>query len=203
MHPQTWTGKDSGEAAFVVSYQQSCDKKNMTMYLCTTQNRNPLKPQVKFRNMDISYKSQSKSLGMYHVSHHIWNEIKGLCENTKLKLSEACYIIKSLKEVMIPQAIMCIFCAPCYAHLRYGLIFWSQGYISKRIFNCKWGLCELAVMQRSTLFVGRCSGILIYCQWLLYMSLKYYALWKKQNLEQNVEVHNYIAQKNGSQHPVL
>jgi len=27
---------------------------------------------------------------------------------------------------------------------------------------------------------------------------------KKQNLEENVEVHNYIAQKNiGSQHPVL
>jgi hypothetical protein len=27
MHPQTWTGKDSGEAAIVVSYQQSYDKK--------------------------------------------------------------------------------------------------------------------------------------------------------------------------------
>ena len=108
MHPQTWTGKDSGEAAVVVSYPQSCDKKNMTIYFCTTQNRNPLNPQVKFRSMDISYKSQSKSLGIYHVSHHIWNEIKGLCENTKQKLREACYIIKSLKEIMIPHAIRSI-----------------------------------------------------------------------------------------------
>jgi hypothetical protein len=108
MHLQTWTRKDSGEAAVVVSYQQSYDKKIMTIYFCTTQNRNPLKLQVKFRNMDISYKSQSKSLGIYHVSHHIWNEIKGLCENTKLKLSEACYIIKSLEEVMVPHAIRSI-----------------------------------------------------------------------------------------------
>jgi len=69
MHPQTWTGKDSGEAGVVVSYQQSCDKKNMTVYFCIKQNRTPLKPQVKFRNMDISYKSQSKFLAytMYHA----------------------------------------------------------------------------------------------------------------------------------------
>jgi len=41
---------------------------------------------------------------MYHTIY----EMKGLCENTELKLSKACYIIKSLKEVMIPHAIKSI-----------------------------------------------------------------------------------------------
>jgi hypothetical protein len=36
MHPQTWTGKDSGEAAIVVSYQQSYDKKPDNVFLYHT-----------------------------------------------------------------------------------------------------------------------------------------------------------------------
>jgi len=114
MHPQTWTVKDSGEAA-VVSYQQLYDKKNMTIYFCTTQNRKPLKPQVNFRNMDISYKSQSKSLGIYHASHHIWNEIKGLYENTKLKLSEAFYVLLT----MHPGTTLCKWPTCCTITLQY------------------------------------------------------------------------------------
>lgn len=45
MHPQTWTSKDCGKAAVVVSYHQSYNK-TIAISFCTAQNRNPIKPQV-------------------------------------------------------------------------------------------------------------------------------------------------------------
>jgi hypothetical protein len=63
----------------------------------TIQNRNPLKPQVSFDNMDDVYKVKLKLLGIYITEKQKCNVHTGsLCP----KLSKVCYIIMSLKDVM-------------------------------------------------------------------------------------------------------
>ena len=69
----------------------------------TTQNRNPLKPQVSFDNMNDVYKAKLQLLGIY-IYIYIYITEKQKC-NTHVallcpKLRKVCYIIMSLKDVM-------------------------------------------------------------------------------------------------------
>ena len=48
-------------------------EKTIAVSFHTRQNRNPLKPQVTFNNMDICYKSELKFLGIYITENLKWN----------------------------------------------------------------------------------------------------------------------------------
>jgi hypothetical protein len=48
-------------------------EKTTAMSFHNRQNRNLLKAQVKFNNMDIAYKSKSKSLRIYITENMKWN----------------------------------------------------------------------------------------------------------------------------------
>jgi len=51
------------------------------------------------------------------------------------KLSEVCYIIKYLHDVLIPPAIVIICLAICHVQLRYGLMLWCRDRESTAIFK--------------------------------------------------------------------
>ena len=91
----------------------------MTVSLHTRQNTNLLIPQVKFNNIDIAYKSEFKSLGIYITVY----DMKYACNVTKLKPEQVCYIINSLNEVMSLHAIRSIYFVNFHTLLRYGLYF--------------------------------------------------------------------------------
>jgi hypothetical protein len=67
------------------------------MSFLTRQNRNIIKPPVKFNNLDIPYKLKSTFLGIYITENMNWNVN---LQSISSKLSKVCYITKPLKEVM-------------------------------------------------------------------------------------------------------
>jgi hypothetical protein len=98
----------------------------------TKQNRNPLKPQVTFNNMDIGYKSKLKFLGTYITENLKWNvHVRYLSQ----KLSKVYYTIKSLKQVMSPHITRSVYHANFQSLLRYGILFLGGDNESIKIFK--------------------------------------------------------------------
>jgi len=67
--------------------------------------------------MDIAYKSESKSLGVYQNIY----ETKYSRNVTKLKTEQVCYVIKSLNKVMSLHATRSIYFANFHAPPWYSL----------------------------------------------------------------------------------
>jgi hypothetical protein len=83
----------------------------------TRQERHQIKSQIRFGNMDIVYKSETKLSGMHINESMKWDAYVRLLSS---KLSKFCYIIKSLKDVTSPHVVRSVYFAYCHAHLRYG-----------------------------------------------------------------------------------
>jgi hypothetical protein len=81
-----------------------------------------LKPQIKFRGIDIAYKLGTEFLGI-HINESVKcdGHIKYLCS----KLSKSYYVINCLKDIMSSHVVRSIYFAYVHAHLRYGVIFWG------------------------------------------------------------------------------
>jgi hypothetical protein len=63
-------------------------------------------------------------------------------------------MINSLKDIMTPQVLRCIYFTYIYANLRNGSIFWSGIHKGKVFLNCKSELHDSLVMQGDILHVG-------------------------------------------------
>jgi hypothetical protein len=87
----------------------------IAMSFHTIQNRNPLKPQVRFDNMDDVYKAKLKLLGIYITEKQKCNVQVG---SLSPKLSKVCYIIMSLKDVMSGVS-KCMSCRRIFQDLIY------------------------------------------------------------------------------------
>jgi hypothetical protein len=96
--------------------------------------RDLVKPQIKFGNMDIAYKSETEFLGIHFSEYMKWDvHVMSLSS----KLSKFCYMIKSLKDITNPHVTMSIYFAYFHACLRYGLVFWGGDSKSEIIFKLK------------------------------------------------------------------
>jgi hypothetical protein len=71
-------------------------EKTAAMSFHNRQQRVSVKPQIKFGNLEISYKSETKFLGIYVDEHMEWNAHMMFLS---AKLHKVCYMIKSLKDV--------------------------------------------------------------------------------------------------------
>jgi hypothetical protein len=97
----------------------------------TSQQRDVVKPHIKFGSMDSAYKSETKFLGIHISDYMKWDaHVRSLSS----KLSKCCYIIKSRKDVTSPDVVRSIYFAYFHAHMRYGLVFWGDDSKSKIIF---------------------------------------------------------------------
>jgi hypothetical protein len=95
-------------------------EKTTVMSFQNRQERDIMKPQMKFGKIEIAYSYETKFLGMYVSEHMDWNtHITFL----SLKRRKVCYMIKSLRDVTSPQVIRSSYFAYCHAQLKYGLVF--------------------------------------------------------------------------------
>jgi hypothetical protein len=107
-------------------------EKTIAMAYHNRQERDLMKPQIKFGKTQIVCRSETKCL-CTHVNEHMdWNaHIVFL----SLKLSKVCYMIKFLRDVTSPPVIRSVYFAHCHAHLKYGLVFWGDNRKGKTIFK--------------------------------------------------------------------
>jgi hypothetical protein len=77
-------------------------EKTIAISFHTRQKRAPLKPQIKFDNLDISYKLETKFLGIHISKSMKWD---AHAQSLSSKLSNICYMIRSLKDVTSAQGV--------------------------------------------------------------------------------------------------
>jgi hypothetical protein len=86
----------------------------------TRQHCSFVKPKIMYNNMEFTYCSQLKFLGLHIMEHLDWkSHIQGLL----LNLSRIYCIIKSLKDTVSLQTIKAIYFAHFQARLQYGILF--------------------------------------------------------------------------------
>jgi hypothetical protein len=107
-------------------------KKTTEMPFHARQERDIVKPQIKFGNIDIAYTSEAKFLGI-HFSEYM--KCDAHVRSLSSKLSKFCYMIKFLTDVTSPCFIWSTYFAYLHAHLRYGLVLWSDDSKCKIIFK--------------------------------------------------------------------
>jgi hypothetical protein len=82
-------------------------EKTTAMSFYNRQERDSMKPQIKFGKIVIAYKSEIKCLCIHVGEHMEWNA----CMFLSSKLNKVCYMIKSLRDVISPQVIRSIYFA--------------------------------------------------------------------------------------------
>jgi hypothetical protein len=94
------------------------------------QNKNNLKPKIVFQDMDIKYKNNTKSLGLYLTEDVKWDvHLKHVSDI----LNKSYYVIQSLKTVT--STLRSIYFANFHSHLRYCILFWGGDPQSIKIFK--------------------------------------------------------------------
>jgi hypothetical protein len=107
-------------------------KKTSVMSFHSRQLRDPLRPQIVFKNTEILYQSDLRFLGIYMTETLKW------CANAqvlKAKLCRVVYMVKILKEKMSPYMIRVTYLSLFESCLRNGIILWSGGRESNSIFK--------------------------------------------------------------------
>jgi hypothetical protein len=168
--------------------------KTVTISFHTKQKRNPARLQVMFKNMNIAYKSEIQFLGINITENLKWNvQLNKLFQ----KLSKICYVIKTLKEVMSPYMIRCIYYAHFHSLVRSGIIFWGGDIENNKIFKLQKRVNRIisgTSRQTSCRQIFKDYNMLtVTCLYILEIVcfIKKY----KGSLEQNVTFHNYNTRK--------
>jgi hypothetical protein len=97
-----------------------------------TQRRDPLRPQIVFKNIEIVYQSEFRFLGIHMTETLKW------CAHArvlKAKLCKVIYMVKILKEIMSPYMIRIIYFSNFESSLRNGIILWGRDRVSDSIFK--------------------------------------------------------------------
>jgi hypothetical protein len=98
----------------------------------TWQKKIPLKPQIKFHNIDINYELEIKFLGVHIRGNMKWD---GHIKYLSSKLSKSYYVITSLKDLRSLQVIRGKYFVYFHVHMRYGLVLWGGDPNSNGIFK--------------------------------------------------------------------
>jgi hypothetical protein len=86
------------------------------------QKRVPLRPQINFKTMEITYQSELRFLGIYITENLKWDAHTRVL---RAKLCEVVYMIKTIKETMSPYMIRSIYFSNFESCLRYSVILWG------------------------------------------------------------------------------
>jgi hypothetical protein len=90
------------------------------------------RPRICYNNMEIAYSSKLKFLGIDILDNLKWNtHIQSLSS----KLSKTVFMIKSLRGVLSPNILRCIYFGKFQSLLRYGIIFWGGVGDSTKVFK--------------------------------------------------------------------
>jgi hypothetical protein len=98
------------------------------------QNKNKLKPQIVFRDMDIRYKGETKFLGLYLTEDVKWDVHRNHISNI---LNRSYYVIQSLENSISINTLRSIYFAIFRSQLRYGIIFWGVTCKAQKFLNYK------------------------------------------------------------------
>jgi hypothetical protein len=95
-------------------------EESVAMSFHSCQNKNPIKLQIRFNNMDITYTSEIKFLGIHLMESLKWEAyIKALCS----KLNNSPYMLQSLKYSTSIKLWRSMYFAHFHSYIRYGTIF--------------------------------------------------------------------------------
>lgn len=91
----------------------------------------PMPDSLELRNGSINISSSTKFLGL-----HIDEKLKWIehVNNLSLKLSNACFGLRSLQTILDMAALKTVYYGVFYSRIRYGIIFWGQSTEINRIF---------------------------------------------------------------------
>jgi hypothetical protein len=91
-----------------------------------------LRPQIIIQNIDITYQSELKFLGICITENLKWGAHALLLRS---KLCKVVYVMKTLKETISPYVIRNIYFPNSGSCLRYGIILWGGDNESNKIFK--------------------------------------------------------------------
>jgi hypothetical protein len=101
-------------------------KKTSAMSFHLKQWREPLRPQIVFKNIEIGYQSELSFLGMTETVK--WNaHVRVL----KAKLCKVIYMVRILKETLSPYMIKIFYFSKFESRMRYGIILWGGDRVSQ------------------------------------------------------------------------
>jgi hypothetical protein len=107
-------------------------EKAIAMSFHTVQSRTPVKPQIMYKDREVTYKSGVKFLGIYIEETLLWVTHILTLRN---QLSKVCYLILSVQSQMGFNMIKCLYHAKFESLARYGIIFWGVEWESIVIFR--------------------------------------------------------------------
>jgi len=106
-------------------------EKTIAMSYHTTHSKFP-RPKITYKNKDITYKLNTKFLGIYIVDNLKWTTH---INTFRLQLCKVCYIIKSVQGLMESGLIRSLYQSKFELLVRYGVIFWGVENESISIFK--------------------------------------------------------------------
>ncbi|GFG39409.1 hypothetical protein Cfor_08358 [Coptotermes formosanus] len=107
-------------------------EKSAAMSFHSWQDKNPIKPQIRFNNIDITYTSEIKFLGICLMESLKWEaHIKALWS----KLNQSLYMLQSLKYSTSIKLWRSMYFAHFHSYIRYGIIFWGNSGESQKVFK--------------------------------------------------------------------
>jgi hypothetical protein len=95
-------------------------------------NKSNMKPEIAFQDMDITYKDETKFLGLYLTEDVEWDVHIKHVSNT---LSKNYCVIQSLKTVTSINTSRSVYFANFHSHLRYGILFLGGDSQSTKVFK--------------------------------------------------------------------
>ena len=107
-------------------------EKTSAMSYHTTQNKDPMRPKITYKNKEIAYKSNTKFLGIYITENLKWTTH---LNTLRQQLCKVCYIIKSAQGIMGSGMIKSLYHSKFESLVKYGIIFWGVENESISIFR--------------------------------------------------------------------
>jgi hypothetical protein len=95
-------------------------EKTTAMSYHTTQNKVPMRPKITYKNKKITYKLNTKFLGIYITENLKWTTH---LNTLRQKLCKVCYTIKSVQGMMGSGVIRSLYHSKFESLVRYGIIF--------------------------------------------------------------------------------
>jgi hypothetical protein len=94
--------------------------------------REPSRPQIVFKNIEIGYQSELSFLGIHITETLKWNaHVRVL----KAKLCKVIYMVKILKKTLSPYMLKFFYFSNFESRMRYGIILCGGDRVSHSIFN--------------------------------------------------------------------
>jgi hypothetical protein len=107
-------------------------EKSIAMSFHSSQNKNPVKLQIRFNNTDINYSPEIKFLGIHLTESLKWEaHIRVLCS----KMNKSLHMLQSLRHSTSTKLWRNMYFAHIHSHVRYWIIFGGNSGESQKVFK--------------------------------------------------------------------